>query len=91
MQRKNSRRPNQYGVNATFLSGHFKAYTLVLNPIDGMYYCDIRPNMVNDDFLSQHIRTIDHFFYDDLWRLIAVEGQDLDEVIIDEEKDNDIE
>lgn len=90
VQRKKSKREeNNYGVNATFLSGHFKAYTIVLNPLDGVYYCDIRPNMVNDPFLSRHIKTIDHFFYNDIWRLLTVEGQDLDEVVIAEEEEED--
>jgi hypothetical protein len=89
VQRKRSGRENRYGVNATFLSGHFKAYTIVLNALDGVYYCDIRPNMVNDPFLSQHIKTIDHLFYNDLWSLIAVEGLSLDEVVIAEEDPDD--
>lgn len=52
--------------NSTFLSGHFRAYTIRLTPMDGVYYCDIRPNMVTDPFLSQHIRTIDHLFFTEL-------------------------
>lgn len=70
VQRKKSKRENEYGVSATFLPGHFKAYTLKLDPLDGVYYCDIRPNMVSDALLSQHIKTIDHFFYTDLWTII---------------------
>lgn len=62
VQRKNTKRPNRYGINSTFLPGHFKGYTIKLNPLDGVYYCDIRPNMLTDPFLSQHIRTIDHLF-----------------------------
>lgn len=45
VQRKNTGRENEYGINATFLPGHFKGYTVKLNPLDGVYYCDIRPNM----------------------------------------------
>lgn len=71
VQRKKTRRENEYGVSATFLPGHFKAYTVKLNPLDGVYYCDIRPNMVSDELLSQHIKTIDHFFYSDLWELLG--------------------
>ena len=66
IQRKKTKRDNRYGVNSTFLSGHFRAYTIRLTPLDGVYYCDIRPNMVTDPFLSQHIRTIDHFFFTEL-------------------------
>lgn len=87
VQRKKTRRENEYGVSATFLPGHFKAYTVKLNPLDGVYYCDIRPNMVSDELLSQHIKTIDHFFYYDLWELLNRHGQNLEEIAI-ENKEN---
>lgn len=71
VQRKAGRSANRYGISATFLPGHFKGYTVKLNPLDGVYYCDIRPNMTTDKLLKQHIRTIDHFFCHDLWRFVA--------------------
>jgi hypothetical protein len=88
VQRKKGKREDQYGVSATFLPGHFKAYTVKLNPLDGVYYCDIRPNMVSDVLLSQHIKTIDHFFYSDLWDLLDREGQTLEEIAIKPEEDD---
>lgn len=81
VQRKNTKLPNRYGVNATFLPGHFKGYTIKLNPLDGVYYCDIRPNMRTDPLLSQHIRTIDHFFCVDLGRFVALPGDAAAEVV----------
>lgn len=89
VQRKKAKRENEYGISATFLPGHFKAYTVKLNPLDGVYYCDIRPNMVSDALLSQHIKTIDHFFYSDLWELLDRQGQTLEEVAIKEEIEDD--
>ena len=80
VQRKNTNRENSYAVNSTFLTGHFKAFTVKLNPLDGVYYCDIRPNMQKDVLLKQHIRTIDHFFCTDVWNLIENRGTPLDEV-----------
>lgn len=71
VQRKQTARANKYSINSTFLSGHFKGYSIKLNPLDGVYYCDIRPNMRSDEFLSQHIQTIDHFFCDDLRHFVA--------------------
>lgn len=88
VQRKKTKKANVYGINSTFLPGHFKAYTIKLNPLDGVYYCDIRPNMITDNLLSQHIKTIDHFFYTDLWELLNREGADLEEIIIEEKKNN---
>ena len=87
VQRKKSKRENKYGVSATFLLGHFKAYTVKLNSLDGVYYCDIRPNMIKDALLAQHIKTIDHFFYSDLWELLNRLGQSLGEIAI-ERKEN---
>jgi hypothetical protein len=83
VQRKKTRRENEYAISATFLPGHFKAYSIKLNPLDGVYYCDIRPNLLADTLLSQHIKTIDHFFYSDLWQLLGERGQTLHEIKIE--------
>ena len=68
VQRKGKER--NYGINTTFLSGHFKCYTIALNPLDGVYYLDIRPNMITDDILKDHIKTFDHFLLKDVWILL---------------------
>lgn len=73
VQRK-GKNPKEYGVSATFLPGHFKGYTLKLNPLDGVYYFDIRPNMLNDNILKEHIRTFDHFLFRELWGLLKREA-----------------
>ena len=70
VQRKRTKKENQYGINSTFLPGHFKGYTIKLNPLDGVYYCDLRPNMLTEPILRDHIQTIDHFFCSGLWTLI---------------------
>ncbi|MHB8231536.1 MAG: hypothetical protein ACYDDB_01365 [bacterium] len=88
VQRKKTKKENKYGINATFLPGHFKAYTIKLNALDGVYYCDIRPNMVIDEMLNKYIKTIDHFFYTDLWELLNRKGQTLDEIAIKKNEDN---
>lgn len=70
VQRKQTRLENRYSVSSTFLPGRFKGYTVKLCPLDGVYYCDLRPNMAADPFLRNHIRTIDQLFCDDLARLL---------------------
>jgi hypothetical protein len=70
VQRK-GKNPKEYGVNATFLPGHFKGYTIKLNPLAGVYYFDIRPNMLTEPILKDHIRTFDHFLFSELWSLLA--------------------
>jgi hypothetical protein len=70
VQRKNSKKENEYGINATFLPGPFKGYTVKLNPLDGVYYCDIRPNMRTEAILKDHIKTFDNLLIEDIWRFI---------------------
>jgi len=68
VQRKG--RAGRYGINATFLPGHFKGYTIKLNPLDGVYYCDIRPNMKTENILKDHIQTLDQLLFHDIWKFI---------------------
>lgn len=68
VQRK-GKEPN-FGVNTTFLTGHFKGYTVKLNPLDGVYYCDLRPNMLTDDILSTQIHSFDTLLVEDIWKFI---------------------
>ncbi|GMO40125.1 MAG: hypothetical protein Ta2B_19980 [Termitinemataceae bacterium] len=59
-----------YGINTTFLTGHFKGYTIKLNPLDGVYYCDLRPIMTTDTILKEHIRTLDCLLVEDIWKFL---------------------
>ena len=59
--------PN-YKVGQTFLTGHFKAYTIGLNPLDGVYYCDLRPVMKTDTLLKEHIKSLDNLLCEDVWK-----------------------
>ena len=68
VQRK-GKEPN-YGINTTFLAGHFKGYTVKLNPLDGVYYCDLRPNMMVDNILKEQIRSLDCLLVEDIWKFI---------------------
>ncbi|MFA4853423.1 MAG: hypothetical protein WC599_12970 [Bacteroidales bacterium] len=70
VQRKNTKKENEYGINSTFLPGHFKGYTVKLNPLDGVYYCDIRPNMKTENILKDHIKTFDNLLISDIWKFI---------------------
>lgn len=64
----------KYGVNSTFLPGHFKGYTIKLNPLDGVYYFDIRPNMRTENILKDHIRQFDRFLFTELWGMLDREA-----------------
>lgn len=68
VQRKG--REPRFGINTTFLTGHFKGYTIKLNPLDGVYYCDLRPNMLTDCILSAQIHTFDVLLVEDIWNFI---------------------
>ena len=56
-----------FAINTTFLTGHFKGYTIKLNPLDGVYYCDLRPNMRTDALLSTQIKALDTLLTEDIW------------------------
>ena len=68
VQRKG--REPKFEVNATFLAGRFKGYTVKLNPMDGVYYCDLRPNMLSDSILRDQIRSLDFLLVEDIWKFI---------------------
>jgi hypothetical protein len=70
VQRKKTKKEGKYGINATFLPGHFKGYTVKLNPLDGVYYCDIRPSMLTEDILKDHIKTFDNLLIEDIWKFV---------------------
>lgn len=57
----------RYGINSTFLTGHYKGYTVKLNPLDGVYYCDMRPVMCTDPLLKRTIHTLDCLLVEDIW------------------------
>jgi hypothetical protein len=59
-----------FGISATFLPGHFKGYSIKLNPLDGVYYCDLRPNMITDPFLKERIQSLDNLLVEDIWKFI---------------------
>lgn len=67
VQRKNTKNENKYGISTTFLPGHFKGYTVKLNPLDGVYYFDPRPIMSSDELLKKHIKTFDNLICNDIW------------------------
>jgi hypothetical protein len=69
VQRK-GKNPKEFGIGSTFLPGRFKGYTIKLNPLDGVYYFDIRPNMLTEPILKDHIKTFDHFVFTELWSLL---------------------
>ena len=77
VQRANTRNraENEYNISATFLPGHFKAYTVKLNPLDGVYYCDLRPNMKSDALLRKHINRFDVLLTHDVWKFLSREMQ----------------
>lgn len=66
VRRAKTTAPGRYQVNSTFLTGHFKAYSIRLAPLDGVFYCDLRPAMRTDPFLADRIKTIDSLFFDEL-------------------------
>jgi hypothetical protein len=58
-----------FAVNTTFKSNHFLGYTVALNRLDGVYYVDPRPEMLQDERLREQISDFQQFLVRDLWTL----------------------
>ena len=64
------KRGSVFGINSTFKRNHFMGYTYVLNRLDGVYYVDPRPDMLNNAALSQEISDFGKLITHDLWDLV---------------------
>lgn len=58
-----------FGINSTFKTNHFLGYTATLNRLDGVYYVDPRPIMLEDGRLNGEIQDFQQFLIKDLWVL----------------------
>lgn len=58
-----------FGINSTFKSNHFLGYTAALNPLDGVYYVDPRPEMTRNPQLKKEIHDFQQLIVHDLWAL----------------------
>lgn len=70
VQRKNSTNESDFAISQTFLRGHFKGYSIIMSPLDGVYYSDLRPIMKDDPFLKKEIKRLDELICKDIWTLI---------------------
>lgn len=68
---RNKRKDGLYGTNTTFLPGHFKAYTIALHPLDGVYYVDLPNTIKNDKFLEDNIFSFDKLIFEDMWKFLG--------------------
>lgn len=70
VQRKTTKL-TRYSIAATFKTNHFLGYAVALNPLDGVYYVDPRPEMVSNKLLAEQIRDFQSFLVNDLWVLLS--------------------
>lgn len=56
------------GINSTFLSNKFVAYKKVLTELDGVYYLDPRPSMLDPEI---GIQRFSNFLIHGLWKLVG--------------------
>ncbi len=63
-----------FGVNSTFKSNHFLAYTVAMKKLNGVYYVDPRPKMTVHQRLREQIRDFQQFVVNDLWVLSSKKG-----------------
>ncbi|MBA3532676.1 MAG: hypothetical protein H0T73_12195 [Ardenticatenales bacterium] len=57
------------GIASTFKKNHFLGYTVALKALDGVYYVDPLPNMLDNELLRAQIRDFQFFLTNDLWTL----------------------
>lgn len=69
------RSDRSYKVNSTFLPGHFKTYTMFINPLDGVYYLDLNKSIKNNDYFKNKIFTFDKFLVTDMWSFLKGEKE----------------
>ncbi len=60
---------NLFGINSTFKTNHFLGYSIALNPLDGVYYVDPRPAMVENPDLAKRIGGFSRFLTQDIWKI----------------------
>ncbi len=46
-----------------------------MTPLDGVYYCDLRPVMQTDPFLKREIKRLDQLICEDIWQLIEAKAR----------------
>jgi hypothetical protein len=56
-----------FNIASTFKTNHFLGYTVALNKLDGVYYVDPRPDMVENERLREQIKDFQEFLVRDLW------------------------
>ena len=49
---------------------NFKAYTMALSALDGVYYFNPRPVMAEDKDLTKYIFKFDKFLVKDMWKML---------------------
>jgi hypothetical protein len=55
------------GLKVAFTTRIYR-YIVKLNPLDGVYYYDIRPNMQREGIPKNHIKTFAHLLVEDIWQ-----------------------
>jgi hypothetical protein len=58
-----------FGINSTSKTNHFLGYTVALNKLDGVYYVDLRPEMLVNQKLREQVRDFQQFLIQDIWLL----------------------
>ncbi|WP_304703280.1 hypothetical protein [Turicimonas muris] len=52
-------------VSTTFLPGHYRAYSVYLTPLSGVYYVDMASSAKP---FAESIHTLDQLLVEDMWK-----------------------
>ncbi len=55
---------NQKKVSSTFLPGHYRAYSVYLTPLSGVYYVDVATSAKQ---FKDSIHKLDQLLVEDMW------------------------
>ena len=72
IQRSKTERRNQYRTASTFCKDRFVGYSIGLDVLSGVYYCDKTRSMESTSFLKERIKTIDHLFCEDIFNFLEI-------------------
>lgn len=75
VQRATRKKDKSKTISYTLVSGLFMVYTQFLTQMEGVYFVDPPPNAFKNPW-NNHIFTFSKFVIDDVWNMIALDGDD---------------
>lgn len=72
VQRSKTKKRNQYRTSSTFCKGRFIGYSIGLDVLSGVYYCDKTRSMEEESYLQRKIKTLDCLYCEDIFKFLKI-------------------